>query len=247
MDGRTWFPLTGYAEHRVWVRYEGDRLLYLEDASTGEGLLTSFLPGDAWPAPARQCRQTGEAQGTRVKYDGPRGPIDGALEIRYSAGGCFDAGLLSELYAENIGMVRRTVQTFAGPRSYDLVSARLVAANIETAPNGRFSVVVDGVNGKEVSLTLRLEVNHAGPLSLAFGSSQEYDVAVIDEAGKGVYQWSASRTFLQSLHSVEVDGEWSMFVPIPRPNSGRYTVHAWLTTASQVPMFAATVPLVIAP
>ena len=94
---------------------------------------------------------------------------------------------------------------------------------------------------------LRLEVNHGGPLSLAFGSSQEYDVAVTDESGKGVYRWSASRTFLQSLHSVEVDGEWSMSVPVPRPSPGRYTVQAWLTTASEVPMFAATVPLVIEP
>jgi hypothetical protein len=240
MEGREWFPITGYTPQRVWVRYEGDRLLYLGDTA-GESVLTSFLPGDTWPAPMRVCRQSGEAQGARVKYDGG----EGALEVRYKTFDCADAGTISELYAENIGMVQRTEQSFAGPRTYKLVSARLASTVIETAPHGRFTIARDPGTADEVALTLRVQVSQAGPLSIVFGSSQEYDVVVRDDAGRAVYVWSASRSFLQSLHTVVVDGEWSAAVSIPRPASGKYTVQAWLTTATPVPLYAATLPLVI--
>jgi hypothetical protein len=241
MEGRDWFPLSGYTPQRVWVRYEGDRLIYLDESTNAESTLTSFLPGDTWPAPKRTCRQSGEAQGTRAKYNGG----ETALEIRYQTFDCADAGTISELYAENIGMVQRTEQSFAGPRTYNLVSARLVSTVIETAPHGRFTVSQDGGTADEVALTLRVQVSQARPVSMIFASSQEYDISVSDEAGKVVYRWSASRSFLQSLHTVVVDGEWNAAVSIPKPAPGVYTLQAWLTTATPEPMYAATVPLVV--
>jgi hypothetical protein len=241
MEGREWFPVTGYTPQRVWVRYENDRLIYLDGSASAETVLTSFLPGDTWAAPMRTCRQSGEAQGTRAKH----ARAENALEIRYRTFSCADAGTISELYAENIGMVQRTEQSFAGPRTYDLVSARLVSTVIETAPNGRFTITRDATTADEVALTLRVHVSPGTPLSLPFGSSQEYDIVVRDNAGKAVYVWSASRSFLQSLHTVDVDGEWSAQATIPKPAPGAYTVQAWLVTATPVPMFAATVPLVI--
>jgi Intracellular proteinase inhibitor len=241
MDGRDWFPLTGYTPQRVWVRYEGDRLLYRDESANAESTLTSFLPGDTWPAPMRTCRQRGEAQGTRAKYSGG----ENALEIRYQTFECADAGTISELYAENIGMVQRTEQSFAGPRTYNLVSARLVSTVTDMASHGRFTVSQQGVTADEVALTLRVEVAHPRPLSMVFGSSQEYDIAVSDDAGKVIYRWSASRSFLQSLHTVVVDAEWNAAVSIPKPAPGVYTLQAWLTTATPEPMYAATVPLVV--
>ena len=241
MDGRDWFPLTGYTPRRLWVRYEGDRLIYLDESTNAEAMLTSFLPGDTWPAPMRTCRQSGEAQGTRAKYSGG----DDALEIRYRTYECADAGTISELYAENVGMVERTEQSFAGPRTYQLVSARLVSSVVASAPNGRFTVSQEGVTADEVVLTLRVQLSPGRPLALSFDSSQEYDIAVSDDAGKVVYRWSASRSFLQSLHTVVVDGEWSAAASIPKPGPGVYTLQAWLTTATPEPLFAATVPLVI--
>src|SRR5713226_5644460 len=120
VNDRTYFPVTGYAEKRVLVRYDADQLLYLDEETGRESLLTSFLPGSTWTAPFRQCQETGEAQGPRVKHDGPAGPIDQVLEIRYVTTNCADAGVLSEEFTENVGMLRRTVQTIAGPRRWDL-------------------------------------------------------------------------------------------------------------------------------
>jgi len=245
VDGQVWYALNGYAEERLLARYEGDRLLYLSPDTGGAALLTSFLPGDTWPAPARQCLQRGEAQGMRAKYDGPGGPMEGVLEIRYMTLGCADAGMLSELFAENIGMARRTIETIAGPRTFDLVSARIGSTVIETAPHARFTVSVDpaAATAEEVGLKLHLQANPPAPVTLPFTSGQEYDVEVRDQEGAEVYRWSAGRAFIFVTHSVTVSGEWSAAVSIPRPAPGSYTVQAWLTTDTGVPLYAATLPL----
>jgi hypothetical protein len=241
LDGRDWYPLSGYAKHPVLVRYEGDRLISRDASDPQETQLTSFLPGDRWLAPLRECRQIGEAQGTRAKYD----DTSGALEIRYETLDCADAGTLSELFVENLGMVRRTVQTFAGPRGYELISAHLVSPSAEPSPSGRFSVSFDRAAANELTVMLRVDLNSGSTLPLTFASGQEFDIAVRDETGREVYRWSAGRSFIQAQHSITVEGEWAASVSIPRPEPGTYSLQAWLTTATPVPQYAATVPLVI--
>lgn len=244
VDGEIWYSLSGYVPQRLLVRYEGDRLLYLDDQDGQPRQLTSFQPGASWKAPLRQCAETGEAQSKPAAYSGPTGPIDNALEIRYTTSTCADAGDLSELYADHLGMLRRTVQSFAGPVNYELVSARLVSAAIETLPNGRFTVSAAPAAG-ELAVTLRLQLSPAPPITLTFPTSQQYDLVVRDDTGKVVYQWSDGRFFSQSEHSISVSSEWNTEFRVPAPGPGVYTVQAWLATDTRVPLFAATAPLVI--
>ena len=241
LDGRDWYPLSGYAQQPVLVRYEENRLISRDAANPAETQLTSFLPGNRWPAPLRECRQTGEAQGTRVKYDA----ASEALEIRYETLDCADAGTLSELFVENLGMVRRTVQTFAGPRSYELVSAHLVSPSAELSPAGRFSVSLEWASANELALMLRVDVNPGSTIPLGFSSGQEFDLSLRDESGLEVYRWSAGRSFVQAGHSITVEGEWAASVSIPHPGPGNYSVQAWLTTATPIPQYAVTAPLVL--
>jgi hypothetical protein len=246
VDGEVWYSLNGYAQQRVLARYEGDRLMYLDEDTARPALFTSFLPGESWTAPLRQCRESGEAQAERVKVQSPTGPIENALQIRYTILGCADAGDVAEVYAENFGMLRRTVQSFGGPRVYELVSARLVSTAVETSPGGHFAVLLDDMTADHVALTLRLQATPTGPLKLTFPTGQEYDVVVRDPEGRIVYQWSDGRAFTQVLHSRELS-EWTQGVSIPRPVPGAYTVQAWLTTDTRVPAYAATVALVVEP
>ena len=241
LDGRDWYPLSGYAQEPALVRYEGHRLLTRDASHPQETQLTSFLPGDRWPAPLRECRQIGEAQGTRAKY----GDTAEALEILYETLDCADAGTLSELFVENVGMVRRTVQTFAGPRSYELISAHLVSPGAEPSPVGRFSASLEWATADEITFMLRVDLNGGQPLPLTFSSGQEFDLSLRDEKGREVYRWSAGRSFIQAEHSVTVESEWAASVSIPRPGPGKYSVQAWMTTAAPNPQYAATLPLVI--
>jgi hypothetical protein len=102
-----------------------------------------------------------------------------------------------------------------------------------------------------VTATFRLQVNSSSPLTLSFASGQEYDFALQDSAGKTLWTWSASRTFLQALHQRTVTDEWTDTVEIPWPTApggglqpGDYTVQATITASGATP-FAATAPVTI--
>src|SRR5947208_4365726 len=66
VNDRVYFPLTGYATSTVLVRYEKDRLISVDESSGVETVLTSFVSGEAWNAPGRQCDETGMTQTDRV-------------------------------------------------------------------------------------------------------------------------------------------------------------------------------------
>jgi len=257
--GHVYYKLTGYADSDLLVRIEEvyGALVYWDEARNQEILLTSFEPfeGGYWFAPLRPCPdQAGQTQVKRGNHSGPSGPVSDVLEIRYRAFGCADVGPVQEQYAEHLGMLRRIQTSIAGPRTFDLISARVGNLTIDAAPTGRFSLSVGPTVGPgPVSATFRLQVNSSSPLTLSFSSGQEYDLALNDSAGNTLWTWSASRTFLQSLHQRTVTDEWSATVEIPWPAApggglqpGDYTVRASVTAASSTP-FAATVPVTIAP
>jgi len=162
-------------------------------------------------------------------------------------------GLLQEQYADHLGMLRRVVSTIAGPRTFDLIAARVGNIAVDAAPSASFSVSLGPTTGAgSVLATFRLHVNSNLPLTLSFSSGQEYDFALKDSAGTTLWRWSASRTFLQALHQRIVADEWSATVEIPWPTTsggvlqpGDYTVEAVVTNANSLP-FAATVPVTIA-
>jgi intracellular proteinase inhibitor BsuPI len=256
--GHVYYDLIGYTDTDLQVRIEETygALVYWDGVRNQEMLLTSFeqFEGGHWLAPFRPCpEQDGQGQLKLGNHDGPAGPIAGVLEIQYRAIGCADAGALQEQYAEHLGMLRRVVTTIAGPRTFDLIAARVGNITIDAAPQASFSVSLGPTTGAgPVLATFRLHVNSKLPLTLPFSSGQEYDFALKDSAGGTLWRWSASRTFLQALHQRIVADEWSAIVEIPWPTTsggvlqpGDYTVEAVVTNANSLP-FAATVPVTIA-
>jgi len=256
--GHLYYDLIGYTDTDLLVRIDETygALVYWDRSYNQEILLTSFeqFEGGYWVAPSRPCpEQVGQGQLTLGNHNGPAGPIAGVLEIQYRAIGCADVGPLQEQYAEHLGMLRRVVSTFAGPRTFDLIAARVGSITIDAAPQASFSVSLGPTTGAgPVLATFRLRVNSKLPLTLAFSSGQEYDFALKNSAGLTLWRWSASRTFLQALHQRIVADEWSATVEIPWPTTsagvlqpGDYTVEAVVTDANSLP-FAATVPVTIA-
>ncbi len=257
--GHVYYDLVGYTNTDLLVRIEETfgSLVYWDNTRNQEFLPTSFeqFEGGHWEAPFRSCpEQDGQGLLNLVNHDGPAGPIPGVLDIRYRAIGCADAGLIEEQYADHLGMLRRVVSTIAGPRTFDVIAARIGNITIEAAPSASFSVSLGPTTGAgPVLATLRLHVNSKLPVTLSFSSDQEYDFALKNSAGTTLWTWSASRTFLQALHQRIVADEWSATVEIPWPTTpggvlqpGDYTVQAVVTNANSLP-FAATVPVTIAP
>jgi hypothetical protein len=245
VNNQTYYPLTGYAPTTVLARLDSQtRLVYFDEERGTETLLTSFQPSESvwWDAPLRVCQQQGQTQVKLGTHDGPAGPIQNVLNINYRVISCADAGVVSEQYAENIGMVRRVENTIAGPRQYDLVSARVGSLVIEAQNYARFTVAVDSpANSNFSNVTLRLETNSPRPFALFFASGQEYDVVVHDAQGNIVWSWAMGILFTQATHTVDVNGIWTAAVQAPQSAvaQGAY-VTAFLTSK---PRFEASTPL----
>ena len=255
---QVYYSLNGFTNDRLLVRIdEKGELVYLDEAREQERLLTSFQPfeGGWWQGGARACDALGQTLEKRGIHDGPAGPFQDVLQVRFRNFDCADAGTDSEQYAENIGMVRRSETWIGGVRTYDLVYARVGSQIIDVLPNTSFRVTADYSKGSEfLKVTFRLQERASSALKLTFPTSQEYEVRLRDKDGKVLWSWSADKMFTQNLHERFVSTEWSNTVSIPRPTStgsepqpGNYSVQVWLTTLGTTPEFAATVPLVITP
>ena len=248
---RTYYSLSGYTQSTVLVRLnDADDLVYFDEAKEQEFPLTFLNPfeGGWWNAYDRACDLMGQTLERRGLHRGPFGTIRNVLEIRYRTFGCADAGITGEQYADNIGMVSRTVTTFAGPVTFNLVRATLGPLTIDAdTAFGRFTISVDDLPGAEhITVTLRVATRPGAPLKLSFPSGQEFNIAVRDLNGNIIYNWAADKLFVAAFHERVIQGSWEEKVEIPRPNAGAYTVEAWLTTTDQ-PRFSATVPSTTGP
>ena len=245
INERVYYTLTGYAKSPQLVRLdERNELVYLDEERQQELALTSFQPfeGGWWDSPQRTCADWGQTLLKRGVHEGPAGTFADVLQIRYRTFSCADAGVQQEQYAENIGMVRRVSQSFAGPVTFDLVSARVGKLRLDTAASGQFKLSAE-TTADQVTISLTLE-NPEG-LKLLFSSGQEYDIAILDQDGRSVYRWSADKSFIQAIHERTLGPLWTVTVKAPRPPAGEYTVSGWLTTLGDVPQYAATAPLSI--
>lgn len=246
-SGRVYHALSGYAPGQLLARINEDgHLVALEEESQTERTLTAFTApeGDWWPAPNRECPLEGNVDAKRSEYAGPAGRFNKTLGVQYRSVSCADAGPTAEQYAENIGLLRREVSTIAGPRTYELVYARIGNMIIENRDRGRFTVSVDQPAGKDIWLvTLRLDIGYVPSLPLRFLTAQEFDVAVRDAKGNVVWTWSDGKVFAQSAQQKSLGNLWSAVVEVPRPADAEgYTVEGWLTTAPGEAKVAATAP-----
>jgi hypothetical protein len=246
--GKAYHPLVGYATKPLYVRAdESGSLLALDLDTNTETLLTSFDESRRhwWPAPYRPCEQEGEVERVRIPYLGTAGRIEATLSILYRSYNCADAGARYELFAENVGMLRREETTIAGPVLYDLVYARVGSMIIAESPHTSFLLSVRAGCGEALAADIHLTSNADAPIKLTFPSSLEFDVALRNAAGRVVWRYSDYNYSIPIVKEKLVN-ELSYSVSIPlSPNgvslpSGDYTVEAWLLTADEDRKFAAT-------
>jgi hypothetical protein len=250
-NDQVYYPLRGFSTKQLFVRVnEFGNLAYWDEEREQELLLSSFETSPAigsFEAYGRQCPASGRAMRDRVDYSGPAGRWS-TQEIQFTPYACADAGDLSEQYVENIGMVRRVVQTFAGPRTYDLVYARLGQQVITAGEASGFSVTaLPSAGGGSWDATLRLDLRSSIPV--LFSSSQEFDLRLRDSEGKILWTWSADKIFTQSTHTLNLS-RWKASVVVPQqpliPEGGAiFVLEAWLTTAPGEPQFAGATTLVV--
>lgn len=251
MDGRTYHRLMGYAAQDVWARtLENGTIVYLDEEAEKERILTSFerVDGGWAEAPLRGCEQETQVDGKGAEYRSRAGVFADAVTLNYRVFSCADTGIVAEVYAPNMGMMSRTVQTIAGPRVLELVEARVGGFNFTAAPAAEFSASMEQAAEGGLMAKLRLVVDGNEALELMYPDSQDYDIVIWDETGKMAYRWSDGKAFAQAARWITVAGRRSHDVAIETQSplgDGRYLMEAWVTAGPSGRAFAAMTPFTI--
>ncbi len=248
--GKAYYKVTGYTESPAYLRQAENGNIVTWDEELGrETLVTSFerVPRGWYDTRIGGCEQGAQVQEGVSAYKPANLPDLTAIQIIYRNYGCADSGINTEQYAENIGLLRRVVNTLAGPRTYDLVRANIGAVTYHAERGNAFRVSIDnnyvvcGTHGAEQLTVGMLASRHAAPwMELRFPSAQRYDIRVRNEAGEVVYQWSDDFIGAQAGSTVVLDRdlEYRQAIPLRNRNGqtlegGYYTVEAWLTTVDR--------------
>lgn len=261
-NGKDYFEVEGFPEqNRVWLRNDGAGKVWMWDVEArAESIWIDFAaqPPSVFKPGSDPCASSAAVETREGEYKGPVGEFKNALVVRYAPGSCADAGLERDVFLPWIGLVRRTSQSFIGPRNYDLIYARL-GATVVTGGESGFSLTLDRAvytanlmppvdpRRSVPTAVLRLTVRNSGgePLELSFNSSQRFNIVIYDSAGKVVYNWMAARLFMPVTGKESILGEknWTEAIPlamgdIPLP-AGRYVAVAELMAEGKP--FSATV------
>jgi hypothetical protein len=253
--GNVYYRLTGYATQPLWVRFADEGLIYRDEERDADAPLTLFKPvAGAWfHAPFRVCEQEGAASERPVGYTGPAGAFSSALQIRYRVFDCADAGVEEEIFQPSVGLLRRVEQSIAGPRQYDLVSARVGRLQVQTDKGGAFRVSVRPGNNPDVAFLATLLLTVDDELRVRKPVVQDYDVALKDESGRTIWRWSEGKVFPAALEERVLLGRITYNVEIPsKPNGqtllpGKYVVEAWYTSGDDRTQFSAATAVEVPP
>lgn len=245
-DGQSYFLTKGFSAGDTWLRMSEDsRLLIYDPAARREKLWAAFgtADGDAYETQVDAC--TGRARQTsrKAKYQGPLGEFDTTLQVDYSPGKCADAGISQEIFLPYVGLLRRTENTIAGPRRYDLIYARLGGVTVISENQVAFSLTLDRTvyirsASTPAEMTARLTLRNSEPLRITTGS-QEFDLVFKNEKGEVVFRWSDGKVFTLIAREVLLppgEKNWVILLPlVDRSGSalppGRYSAEGWLTTS----------------
>ncbi len=222
--------------------------------------------GGSWqPSNGDDCTGQAVISSRSATVTVPAGRYESALTVDYGPGPCADAGVNEEAFALGVGLLRRTITTIAGPRTFELRDAA-IGGKVLRGPGLSFGLSVDrttytpnlmppvdpqrAIPILEAQIIVENTTNQ--PLTLEFPSSQQFDLSIRNESGETVYFWSADKLFSQGLTQIELSPGRKTFAvsaplgqgetPLP---AGRYLVEAWLTTVGGK-LYSATAPIEVA-
>ena len=262
---RVYYLVKGLPPGEAWLRMSEEGTLYAWDSGQKqERVWVAFATpeGGSYETAISPCNRRATIASRSANYKGPVGDFTWALQIDYPPGPCMDAGITREFYLPYVGLVHRAETTIAGPRTYDLIYARLGGTVVISEPEMAFNLSLDKavytanlmppVDPKRVAplMTARLSLRHTQPepLRLSFSSGQTYELILWNERGEPEYRWSDGKFFTQAMRSVDFpagEQNWVIVIPLaakdgsPLPR-GSYAAEAWLTT-TEGKIYAATV------
>lgn len=257
-NSTSYYPVRGFPSGELWLRSTDAGVILAWDPEAKQERVFARLDaseGERWPS-GLPCTGDGTVASRAAKWSGPVGAWDNALEVKY-APNCADAGVESELWLPWLGLAQRTEQSIYGPRSYQLIYARLAGGIVLARPELLFSLSLDQAvyTAKETpaSLLARVTIKSTAdtPKRTWIGPSRSFGFVIRDEKGTEVYRWFDPRLFPDVISPFNLNGEknWMLTVVLaggdgkPLPD-GFYTAEGNLLVSPGQP-YTATVPFEI--
>jgi hypothetical protein len=235
-QGREYAVVRGLAPTTTYLRLDERGVLYRYNPETRtEQVWAEFATptGGSYETAADPCNKTARVERRDAQLKTPAAEFFNGFRAVYTPT-CADAGLTHEVYVPYIGLVQRESTTIAGPRTMELIYARVGGVTVLSEPELTTSLSLDRAvydSGSTLSARLTLRSTHAEPIELRFRSSQRYDLTVRNDKGESVYLWSASVVFLAVLGTERIgpgQRTWVIDAPLNLP-AGNYTAEGWIT------------------
>jgi hypothetical protein len=229
------------------VSYFGRDVLLREDAPAGNVFVYDRSTGAESPwvslglpvdgtfsSSLDPCSPQGQIVSRTAEVAVPLGSFTDEIQVKFQ-NTCADAGVTTQYYAPNVGLIRQDQSSLAGPVVYRLVYYR-VGDRTAAVPQVSFTVAVDSpayVPGNLLNAQLTLRNTGTDGLSLHFPSGQSFDLKILNDKGDAVFTWSSDKSFIMAARDeVLAPGEltYGVTVPIDHMPAGRYVMQAFLTT-----------------
>jgi hypothetical protein len=229
------------------VSYFGRDVLLRKDAPTGNVLVYDRAAGaeSTWvplslPVNATfsssldPCSPQGQIVSRTDTIGVPLGAFTDEIQVRFQ-NSCRDAGVTTQYYAPNVGLIRQDQSSLAGPVMYRLIYYR-VGERTGAVPEVSFTAAVDSpvyAPGNLLGARLTLRNTGSDGVSLHFTSGQSFDLKILNNKGESVYTWSSDKSFVMMVRDELLQpGEltYGVTVPLDGIPAGRYIMQAYLTT-----------------
>lgn len=229
------------------VSYFGRDVLLRKESSTGNVFVYDRaagadsvwvplgLPVDAsFSSSIDPCSPKGQIMSRTDSIGVPLGAFTDEIQIKFQ-NSCNDAGITTQYYAPNVGLIRQDQSSFAGPVFYRLIYYR-VGERTGSVPEVSFTVAVDSpvyIQGNLLGARLSLRNSGSDGVALHFPSGQSFDLKILDSNGKSVFSWSADKSFAMIARDEELKpGEltYGVTVPVEGMVPGRYLLQAYITS-----------------
>jgi hypothetical protein len=237
IDDRQYFDVSYFGRNVLLRKQEATGNVLVYDRATGaeSPWVALGLPvGATFSSSVDPCSPQGQIVSRTETVAVPLGTFTDEIQIQFQLS-CADAGVTTQYYAPNVGLIRQEQTSFAGPVVYRLIYYR-VGERTGSVPEVSFTVAVDSpayVPGNLLGARLTLRNTGTDGVNLHFPSGQSFDLKILNDKGESVYTWSSDKSFITMVRDETLTpGEltYGVTVPLDALPAGHYVLQAYLTT-----------------
>ncbi len=212
INGNQYFAVTGFVEQNpLLLRHAGSTLVYYDNREQRERPWANFAAPLDQPFAAEidACSPVAAVTARDAAAKLAIGEFPNALTLTYQPR-CADAGITTEVFLPGVGLAKRSYSSIAGPRTFELVYARIAGFTVFSESEHSFHLTLDqAAYTRNSPITARLTLRNTTPrpLPLVFLGSQDFDIVIRDAQGEPVWRWSDGKAFTRELRPVAFNGE----------------------------------------